>query len=59
MDSENYETEKMVVISKDEYKSLKIDSAKYHCLENVGVNNWNDYEYAVKEFEEITGEHWW
>ena len=51
--------EPMVVISQEEYDSLKIDATKYHCLENVGVNNWNDYEYAIKEFEEITGEEWW
>ena len=48
----------MVAIPKAEYDSLIIDTTKYHCLENVGVNNWSDYEYAIKEFEEITGGDW-
>ena len=56
---DGYEPETMVVISKYEYDNLKIDSAKYHCLENVGVDNWNDYEYAIKEYEERTGKEWW
>ena len=57
--SDGYEPETMVVISKYEYDNLKINSAKYQSLESEGVDSWNGYQYAVKNYKEKTGKEWW
>ena len=51
--------EPMIVIGKEEYDNLKINSAKYQSLESEGVDNWSGYHYAVKNYKEKTGEDWW
>lgn len=38
--------EEMVVISKEEYDSLRYDSAWLSCLEAAGVDNWDGYDFA-------------
>ncbi len=56
---DKYKVETMVAIPKQEYEKLLSESRKYWCLENVGVDNWNDYHYAIKDYEEETGKEWW
>lgn len=45
-----------ITISREEYEELQEDSLFLTCLQNAGVDNWEGYEYAVEEFQEITGE---
>lgn len=42
-----------IVLSHEEYISLFEDSIKLQCLMNAGVDNWNGYEIAMNEAEEI------
>lgn len=42
--------EDTITISKKEYDSLVEDSDKLRCLENAGVDNWEWYGEAMKEF---------
>ena len=42
----------MVVISKREYDELLNDSRFLQCLESSGVDNWQWYDEAVKEYNQ-------
>jgi hypothetical protein len=39
-----------VTIPKEEYNDLLESAFKLQCLENAGVDNWDGYYYAMKEF---------
>lgn len=41
-----------VTISKDEYETLKRDQLFLHCLESNGVDNWDWYDEAVREYDD-------
>ena len=41
-----------VSIDIKEYRGLVEDSLMLCCLENAGVDNWDGYSYAYKEFDE-------
>lgn len=40
----------MIVITREEYDSLKNDERKLICLENAGVNNWDGFSIAMEAF---------
>jgi hypothetical protein len=42
--------EETVTITKKEYNDLLEDSRMLQCLENAGVDNWDWYSEALKEF---------
>lgn len=42
--------EETITITRKEYKKLLEDSDKLRCLENSGVDNWEWYDEAMKEF---------
>ena len=42
-----------ITISKEEYESLLEDSKKLTALENVGVDNWEGYHYAIELMQEM------
>ena len=39
-----------VTISLKEYEQISLDSAKLAALEAGGVDNWEGYSYAMREF---------
>lgn len=41
-----------ILIDSKEYSTLVKDSLMLECLENAGVDNWDNYNYAYKEFNE-------
>lgn len=45
-----------VTISKEEYEQLLDDSLFLNCLRNNGVDNWDWYDEAVEEYQQIKGE---
>lgn len=47
---------KTVTISKKEYEELLDDSLFLNCLRNNGVDNWDWYDEAVEEYQQIKGE---
>jgi len=42
--------EETITITRKEYNQLLEDSDKLRCLENSGVDNWEWYGEAMKEF---------
>lgn len=44
-----------VTISKDDYEALVRDARFMECLEVAGVDNWDGYEYGVRDFIERYG----
>ena len=56
MSEEQYPAETMVKIPYKEYKRLLDAEAMLQCLEGVGVDNWDGYDYAIEMFEEAGGE---
>lgn len=45
-----------VTISKEEYEELQDNSLFLNCLKNTGVDNWDWYDEAVQEYQQIKGE---
>lgn len=45
-----------VTISEEEYKELKQDQNFLRCLEHQGVDNWDGYDMARDEYNEVWGE---
>lgn len=45
-----------VTISVEEYDRLMDDSIFLNCLRNAGVDNWDGYDFACEEYQQITGE---
>lgn len=43
----------MVTISKKEYESLLDDADLLRCLQNAGVDNWEGYGDAMREFYNV------
>lgn len=50
------ESEGFKVVDSDEYEELLDDSLFLNCLRNNGVDNWDWYSEAVKEYQQIKGE---
>ena len=50
------ESEGFKVVDSDEYEELLDDSLFLNCLQNNGVDNWDWYSEAVKEYQQIKGE---
>jgi hypothetical protein len=48
--------EETVTISKAEYERLQRREWKLECLEMNGVDNWEWYDEAMKEYREDVGE---
>lgn len=48
--------ETMVSISFQEYNQLLKDSDFLNCLRNAGVDNWNGYDYACEEYNNMNPE---
>lgn len=48
--------EKTVIISKEEYKSLLEDRRFLEALRAAGVDNWEGYEYAFEDEDELNGD---
>ena len=44
-----------VLIDIREYRDLKEESLMLRCLENAGVDNWDGYSYAYKEYDDSLG----
>lgn len=45
-------SEESVLISKEDYQFLREDSLMLECLQNNGVDNWEGWDEAVREFNE-------
>lgn len=45
--------EDSILISKQEYTKLKNDSNFLKCLQSAGVDNWDEYDMACDNYEEI------
>lgn len=56
MNSNENETQRVVTISKEEYKDLLHDSRLLQCLRNAGVDNWEWWDTAIEEYQELYGE---
>lgn len=50
------ESEGFVVVKTDDYEELLDDSLFLNCLRNNGVDNWDWYDEAVEEYQQIKGE---
>ena len=48
--------EKTVTISKEEYESLLEDRRFLEALRAAGVDNWEGYEYAFEDEDELNGD---
>lgn len=46
----------MISIPIEQYNSLQEESLFLNCLRNAGVDNWDWYDEAVKEFNRINEE---
>ena len=46
----------MITVPKDEYESYLKAWQKLQCLEAVGVDNWDGYDFAMEQYEESDGE---
>lgn len=44
------ENEETITVSKEEYKQLQSDSLKLQCLDEGGVDNWEWYGEAMREY---------
>ena len=45
--------DKKISISEEEYKALLNDSILLNCLEMMGVDNWDGYDDAIEQYQEI------
>ena len=45
--------DKKISISEEEYESLLNDSILLNCLRMMGVDNWNGYDEAIEQYNEI------
>ena len=50
------ESEGFMVVKTDDYEELLDDSLFLNCLQNNGVDNWEWYDEAVTEYQQIKGE---
>lgn len=50
------ESEGFKVVESNEYEELLDDSLFLNCLQNNGVDNWDWYDEAVEEYQQIKGE---
>jgi hypothetical protein len=48
--------EEMITITKAEYDELQDDATLLNCLRNAGVDNWDGWDFAIEEYQELTGE---
>ena len=44
---------KKISISEEEYKALLNDSILLNCLQMMGVDNWDGYDDAIEQYQEI------
>lgn len=44
------ENEETITVSKEEYRQLQLDSLKLQCLDEGGVDNWEWYGEAIREY---------
>ena len=47
---------KKITISEEEYDSLLKDSILLNCLQMMGVDNWDGYDDAIEQYQEIVQE---
>ena len=45
--------DKKISISEEEYDSLLKDSILLNCLQMMGVDNWDGYDDAIEQYQEI------
>ena len=45
--------DKKISISEEEYDSLLNDSILLNCLQMMGVDNWDGYDDAIEQYQEI------
>lgn len=45
--------DKKISISEKEYDSLLKDSILLNCLQMMGVDNWDGYDEAIEQYNEI------
>ena len=48
--------DKKISISEEEYKTLLNDSILLNCLQMMGVDNWDGYDDAIEQYQEIVQE---
>ena len=51
--TDNNSPEDVVTISKKEYDSLVEDADLLRCLRNAGVDNWEGWGYALREYYNV------
>ena len=44
--------DKVITITQEEYDDLRDDQLKLNCLEDYGVDNWEGYDDAMREYRE-------
>lgn len=45
--------DKKISISEEEYETLLNDSIFLNCLQMMGVDNWDGYDEAIEQYNEI------
>jgi hypothetical protein len=45
--------DKKIAISEEEYEALLNDSILLNCLQMMGVDNWDGYDEAIEQYNEI------
>lgn len=45
--------DKKIAISEEEYEALLNDSILLNCLQMMGVDNWDGYDDAIEQYQEI------
>ena len=45
--------DKKISISEEEYEALLNDSIFLNCLQMMGVDNWDGYDEAIEQYNEI------
>lgn len=45
--------DKKISISEEEYETLLKDSILLNCLQMMGVDNWDGYDEAIEQYNEI------
>ena len=45
--------DKKISISEEEYETLLNDSILLNCLQMMGVDNWDGYDDAIEQYQEI------
>ena len=45
--------DKKISISEEEYEALLNDSIFLNCLQMMGVDNWDGYDGAIEQYQEI------